>query len=251
MRNWPYPRVVAHRGAGNFAPENTIAAMKKGLEFGYRAVEFDVMLTSDLVPVLMHDPQLGRTVSARGGVADTASSALLKMDAGSWFSAEYTGELVPLYRDVVRFCRDNEIWMNVEIKPAPGHAWATGEVVAEVTKSMFVDEPNPAHWPLFSSFEADSLKAAHATAPEIARCLLTDKRVPDDWAERLSALRCVAIDCNHLYLEPLTVAAIKKEGYGVCAYTIDTLERARQVFGWGVDALCTDRPDLIPADLKL
>ena len=60
---WPYPRVLAHRGGGTLAPENTIAAIKVGLEHGFRAVEFDAMLAADDVPVLMHDPTLERTGS--------------------------------------------------------------------------------------------------------------------------------------------------------------------------------------------
>jgi len=56
--SWPYPRVLAHRGGGKMAPENTLAAMQCGVDYGYRAVEFDVMLSKDGVPVLMHDRSL-------------------------------------------------------------------------------------------------------------------------------------------------------------------------------------------------
>ena len=53
---WPYPRILAHRGGGTLAPENTLAALRCGLAYGYRAVEFDVMLASDGVPVVVHEP---------------------------------------------------------------------------------------------------------------------------------------------------------------------------------------------------
>ena len=68
---WPYPKIVAHRGAGKLAPENTLAAMQCGRNMAFRAVEFDVMLSKDGVPVLMHDPEFGRTVAGKGAVADT------------------------------------------------------------------------------------------------------------------------------------------------------------------------------------
>src|SRR5690606_22136603 len=59
---WAYPRLVAHRGGGTLAPENTLAGMRLAHGYGYRAVEFDVMLSVDEVPVLMHDPAFGRTL---------------------------------------------------------------------------------------------------------------------------------------------------------------------------------------------
>src|SRR5512135_3726600 len=69
MRPWPYPRILAHRGGGTLAPENTIEAIDVGRAHGYRGVEFDVMLAADAVPVLIHDPTLERTTSGRGDVA--------------------------------------------------------------------------------------------------------------------------------------------------------------------------------------
>ena len=66
---WPYPKVLAHRGGGGLAPENTLAGIRCGLEHGFHAVEFDVMLSSDGVPILMHDHRLGRTVAGRGDIS--------------------------------------------------------------------------------------------------------------------------------------------------------------------------------------
>ena len=79
---WTYPRVLAHRGGGTLAPENTLAALRCGLAHGFHAVEFDVMAVRDGGLVLMHDPQLGRTVAGTGRVADHAAEALAPMDAG-------------------------------------------------------------------------------------------------------------------------------------------------------------------------
>ena len=73
---WPYPKVLAHRGGGRLAPENTLAAIRCGYEHGFRAVEFDVMLPADGVPILMHDDTLGRTVAGSGSVAELGSVEL-------------------------------------------------------------------------------------------------------------------------------------------------------------------------------
>lgn len=248
---WPYPRVLAHRGAGKLAPENTLAAMRAGWEHGFRAVEFDVMLTRDQVPVLMHDPEFGRTVSGQGKLADTNAADLLTMDAGAWFGAEFVGVTVPSYREVISYCRAQGIWMNVEIKPAPGYELSTAEVAATLTREMFADvlalapeHRKPADLPLFSSFSFDAVETARKYAPEIPRAYLLDE-IPKDWLEQLRSLDAVALHTNHKHLTPDMAKAIKGAGYGLFCYTVNTRERAAEILSWGVDAFCTDRIDLI------
>lgn len=246
---WPYPKVIAHRGGGTLAPENTLAAMQCGLEHGFAAVEFDVMLSKDGIPVLMHDPEFGRTVAGNGHVADTPAADLQKMDAGQWFSERFKGEPVPLYADIVRFCRQHGIWMNVEIKPAPGVEEETGRVVAEMTQALFADVAvvDALHLPLFSSFSMDALMAAKHAAPTIPRGFLVDRITPD-WKASLQELAAKALHTNHKYLTAGQAMQVKDAGYGLFCYTVNTPERATEILHWGVDAFCTDRLDLIPAD---
>lgn len=241
---WPYPKVIAHRGGGSLAPENTIAAMQCGYDFGYRAVEFDVMLSMDGVPVLMHDPLFGRTVRGEGGVASTRAAALLEMDAGSWYSESFIGEKVPSYEQVVRFCQQHDIWMNVEIKPVPGYEQETGRVVAQLTQDLSLPA---ARAPLFSSFSFEALASAQQQAPEIARALLFDQ-IPDHWLSSLRQLAAVALHCNHKHLTPALAQQIKQAGYGLLCYTVNTSERALEIRSWGVDAFCTDKINVIAAD---
>jgi glycerophosphoryl diester phosphodiesterase len=249
---WPYPKVVAHRGGGTLAPENTLAGLRCGLAHGFYAVELDVMLSKDEIPVLMHDSEFGRTVSGVGQVSETAATDLLRMDAGKWFAAHFAGETVPSYQQVLEFTRQQGIWMNVEIKPVPGFEVRTGEVVAKMTQDFFAKELSsvPLHLsslPLFSSFSYEALMAAKAVAPAIPRGYLCDV-VPADWREQLSQLQASAIHTNHKTLTPDLVAELKQAGYGVFCYTINEPQRAREVLGWGVDAFCTDRIDLIAAE---
>lgn len=251
---WLYPRIIAHRGGGALAPENTLAAMRCGLARGFHAVEFDVMLAADGVPVLMHDPQFGRTVRGRGHVCGSTAAELAAMDAGSWFGPEFAGEPVPTYEQVVNFCKANKIWMNVEIKPAPGFEAQTGQVVADLTRRLFAAEidvympgRNDNTLPLFSSFSFAALEAAMAAAPGIPRGFLVD-RVPSDWKQHLRALGAVALHTNHRNLTEKLARAIKAQGAGLLCYTVNTPQRAREIMGWGVDAFCTDRIDLIGPD---
>jgi len=253
---WPYPKVLAHRGGGKLAPENTLAALRCGLMHGFRAVEFDVMLAKDGIPVLMHDPHLGRTIAGAGAVAAFSAQELAKMDAGSWFSPEFAGEPVASLAEVIAFCKANRLWMNIEIKPAPGFEQVTGQVVAALTRQCFAPEIAgrkvgiPAiSLPLFSSFSLEALQAAQRTAPEIARAWLVDT-VPSDWQASLTTLGAVALHTNHRHLYAAQAQAIKQAGFGLLCYTVNDPGRAREILAWGVDALCTDRIDVIGADFR-
>jgi glycerophosphoryl diester phosphodiesterase len=243
--SWPYPKVLAHRGGGTLAPENTLAGMRAGLAHGFKGVEFDVMLAADGIPVLMHDPVLGRTVKGEGEVQRFTAAELAAMDAGSWRGPEFSGEPVPGYEAVVAYCRANRLWMNVEIKPAPGAEARTGKGVADATARMFAGAADTQ--PLFSSFSADALRAARDAAPGIARGMLYTV-IPANWREELQGLDCVSLHCSHRTLTPYLVETVKAAGYWVFCYTVNDPERARQLFSWGVDSMCTDRIDLLDPD---
>ena len=168
MRGWHFPRMIAHRGGGVLAPENTLAGMQEARQRGFKAVEFDVMLAADGVPVLMHDHRFGRTIGGRGSVSGTTSAELAARDAGSWLSPRFRGEPVPMLGDVIRWLHAAGIWMNIEIKPAPGHDAQTGRAVALCTRALWStlnDASQAAIAPLFSSFSATALQAAQQALP--------------------------------------------------------------------------------------
>lgn len=248
---WPYPKIVAHRGGGILAPENTVAGLRAGLAYGFRAVEFDVMLSKDGIGMVMHDPDFGRTVAGPGAVAQTLARDLAAMDAGSWHSVQFKGEPVPYYTQFIDYCKEQGIWMNVEIKPADGFEAATGAWVARVTRDAYADEiaaskadGNFARVPLLSSFSFEALVAARDSAPEVPRAYLLD-RIPADWQEQVRALQAVSINTNHKHLTPELAATIKQASFGLFCYTVNDPARAREILLWGVDGFCTDRVDLI------
>ena len=249
---WLYPRIAAHRGGGTLAPENTLAALRCGLAHGYRAVEFDVMLSGDGVPVLMHDPEFGRTVPGRGRVADLTVAQLTALDVGSWFAPAFAGEPVPTLEQAARFCKENGIWMNVEIKPTPEADAATGRAVAEAVRALYAVElasEERSAVPLLSSFSFDALAAARDAAPEIPRALLV-KSVPADWLAKLRMLGAVALNVDHTRLTERRAKSVKQHGYGLFCYTVNSAGRARELLDWGVDAFCTDRIDLIAPEVE-
>jgi glycerophosphoryl diester phosphodiesterase len=244
---WRYPQVLAHRGGGILAPENTMAGLLCGMRAGFRAIEYDVMLARDGVPVVMHDPFLGRTVPGSGHVHDYDALELAGMDAGGWFGRAFAGEPVPLFVEFARFCKAHGVWMNIEIKPAPGRETETGATVARIAAAMFAEELEAGQLeraPLLSSFSQTALEAAREAAPQLPRACLMDA-LPPDWERRARAVDAVAIHLNHRHLTPRRAAAVKSAGFGLFCYTVNLPARARELLGWGVDAFCTDRIDLI------
>jgi len=158
---------------------------------------------------------------------------------------------VPYYTQFIDYCRQQGIWMNVEIKPADGFEAATGAWVARVTRDAYADEiaaakvdGNFARVPLLSSFSFEALAAARDSAPEVPRAYLLD-RIPADWQQQARALHAVSINTNHQHLTPQLAAAIKQAGFGLFCYTVNDPARAREILLWGVDGFCTDRVDLI------
>ncbi|WP_439682845.1 glycerophosphodiester phosphodiesterase [Cupriavidus oxalaticus] len=240
-RAWPYPRHLAHRGAGKLAPENTLAALRHGAGFGYRMFEFDVKLSADGKPVLMHDATLDRTTTGKGRVDALTLGELALLDAGSWHGPAWAGEPVPTLAAIARYTQANGFLVNIEIKPVPGTEVRTGAAVALDAAALWGGAAVP---PLLSSFSEAALAAAASVAPDLPRALLLDK-LPGDWLERLRRLDCVALDANFRELDEGVIAAAHAAGYRVLSYTVNDPATAAQLLGWGLDGLITDAVDQI------
>lgn len=244
MSPWPYPRIVAHRGGGTLAPENTLGALRLGAQMGFRGVEFDVMLAGDGTPVLIHDPQLKRTTGARGDVAHTAYADLARLDAGAWRGARWRGERIPRFEEAARLCLEHGLWANVEIKPALGFERRTGEAVALLAAQLWRGAKLP---PILSSFSPVALAAARVAAPQLPRGLLLGRIAPH-WLEMLRDLECVALHGNHRALNRRIVDAAHDAGCSVLAWTVNDRRTARRLLAWGVDCLVSDRLDRLAPD---
>jgi len=245
VRDWPYPRLVAHRGAGKVAPENTLTAMRVGHAHGYRMVEFDVKLSADNLSFLLHDATLERTTSGRGRADALPWRELSRLDAGGWHSAKYAGEPLPTFSSIARWARAHGVACNVEIKPTPGRERETGAAVALDAATLWREAEVP---PLLSSFSEIALDAAKSAVPELPRALLIERALPADWMERLARLECVALDADHHALDADTVRRAHAAGYRVICWTANESDRIATLAAWGVDGIITDSVDHVPAD---
>src|SRR3989344_3921421 len=222
---WPYPRWIAHRGAGKLAPENTLTAFRLGAQHGYRMFECDAKLSADGVPFLMHDATLDRTTNGAQALGSAASAvggdhpwaALSQLDAGAWHPRSYAGEPLPTLENIAHYCIANGFLLNIEIKPTPGVEEKTGQVVGEHAARLWHGQ---AVLPLFSSFRPEALAGARATAPHIPRALLLDTL----WDAAL-------------------VARVHGDGLRALSYTVNDDWAAQRLIALGTDGIITDRVD--------
>ena len=246
--NWPYPRWIAHRGAGKLAPENTLAAFRLGAGHGYRMFECDVKLSADAVPFLLHDAGLQRTTNGPGEFDASTSavggdhpwSTLAQLDAGSWHSRAFAGEPLPSLENVARYCLHNGYFLNIEIKPTPGLERQTGEVVAQHAARLWQGAAVP---PLLTSFSPDALQAARDIQPGLPRGLLLDT-LCKGWLETALTLDCVAVVCNQALWDTSSVTQAQSAGFRCLSYTVNDEWAAQRLLDLGTDALITDRVDL-------
>lgn len=241
MSRFPLPKIIGHRGASGYAPENTLTSMLYAYEMGVRCVEFDVMLSQDAVPIIMHDITLDRTTDGHGMVAEHKFKQLETLDAGSWFGNEFIGEKIPSFAELLQLLLELRMAINVEIKPTPGQEIITTEKTLDLLAR---------HWPeshlpcLVSSGSLLALQHAHSLKTEFPLGWITDDW-PDAWEKTLTDLGAVSLHVNHAALTQERVAAVKKAGYWVLSYTVNEDALAETLFSWGVDAIFTDVPDVI------
>jgi glycerophosphoryl diester phosphodiesterase len=246
MPSLDIPQIIGHRGACAYAPENTLASIRKAAAQGARWVEFDVRLTRERDLVLMHDDDVKRTTNGRGRVLDLSAGELAALDAGAWFGGAFAGERVPTLIETIALLADLGLGANIEIKTEAPEAAATAEALARI---LAVHWPKQAAPPLISSFHPEALEAMQRAAPHWPRGLLLQE-LKGDWRVALDRLAAATLNLDHRPLDAAKVALARQSGRPILCYTVNDPARARQLFAWGVTGVFTDRPDALLARVK-
>ncbi len=239
---WPYPRFVVHRAGGTLAPENTSVAFEIALQYGCRAVEVDVMMTQDRHLVLSHDEHLGRAVDGSGSVAQHSLKALLQLDAAVGFP-QYRGLKMMTLEDALAFAYEADLMMNLEIKPAAGFEEETAALLAQTLKTHPLAVTRQEKF-LVSSFSTQALEVFGSECQECARGLLLET-IPNDWLETAIRLAVRTVHPDHVTVAPEFVHQAHDARLGIMAYTVDDVSEVEKLLEMGVDAVCTNRPDIM------
>ncbi len=234
------PKIIGHRGACGYAPENTLESIHTAADMGVEWVEIDVKLTKDQVPVIFHDDDLDRTTNGAGKMAETNYEDLKQLEAGSWYASSFAGIKIPTLEEAVETIIDLGLGLTLDIKPCPGREKETAEIALDVLSRVWDDHDKL----MITSNMHVSLETALDMASDWSRSMPL-KHMNDNWkdfAEYL-ALSIIAVDGSDCTRE--TIEDIIDLDYAVLAYKVDDSQRARELYNWGIDVIATDVPDVI------
>lgn len=232
------PRIIGHRGAKGYAPENTLVSFRKAKELGAKWIEFDVKETEDGELIIIHDDELDRTTNGIGKVIETKWEAIKNLDAGSWFKKEFKNEKIPTLSQTFSLLEEISLGANIEIKPCPSRETRTAIAVANEIKNKW---PGSLPSPIISSFSMEALIAAKKTDPRLIIGALFEK-LPTDWKKIAKEVKAQTIHIDHEGVTEDLIKEIKEEGYPVLTYTVNEKSRAEYLFGIGVTSIFTDFP---------
>ena len=240
--------IIGHRGASAVAPENTMAAFREALAVGADGIEFDVRLTRDGVPVVIHDSTLRRTGGIPRRVADLTWSEIRKVDVGSWFGKSFANETVPSLAELFTLFQTNNSTLYLEMK---SDSVADQRPLAEACVRA-IEEHSLQERVVVECFQLPALGILREFDPQIKTValfeptftnpsVLSDQRI----INQATDVGAAALALHHRLAREGLVQKAKAAGMHVAVWTVDDpawIERARAI---GIDALITNDPAVL------
>ncbi len=234
-------KIIAHRGARNHAPENTLAAFKKALEIGVDAIELDVFVLPSGEIVVMHDIMVNRTTNGAGYVANFDFDELRRLNAGD-------DEQVPTLNEVIDLV-DRQVPIIIELK-APN----TAEPVAQLLKEYFSKGWQTADFEVIS-FNHPEVMKFHEALPEV-RFGASVASIPIDYAAYAEHMGANIVMLCMEFVNPEFIADAHARGLTVYGYawepfTADLESEIDRIHDLHIDGWVSERPDVAKAYLQL
>jgi len=232
--------VIAHRGASQRAPENTLAAFRLASTLGADGIELDTKLTADGEAIVMHDQTIDRTTSGVGRVRDHTVAELKRLEAGSHFGPEFAGEPIPSLEEVFQELVESPMLINVEVGNYASPQDRLPDRVVELVQQYGLDRRV-----LISSFNPIALRRTRNQAPGLALALLLVPAEPG-WQRFVFSVISPrdADDLNDAMIRPEVVARSHRAGRRCLAWTVNEAARMHELVTMGVDGIITDAPDV-------
>ncbi len=229
------PKVFAHRGGSDWAPENTLAAFQKSLEFRVDGIELDVQRCGTGELVVFHDPDLSRTTNGVGLIKDASFEELRRLSAGLWFDEEFRSERIPLLSEVLDLIGGRAV-LNIEIKNTPVEYPGIEDDLLE----LLADYPHRDKI-IVSSFDHRIIRRLHEKAPDLTLALLADALLVDlaGYAGGIGATvwhPCIGSLCQD------AVEEAHDAGLEVNAWTLNDARQWSYALRIGLDGIVTDDP---------
>ena len=235
------PKLIGHRGVKDLCPENTLESIAMALELGLTLVEIDVKISKDNLPILLHDDTLDRTTNGSGLVIDYNYENIKKLDAGKFFYKKNTNIFVPKLEDTLNLCINNNVNLNIELKPNKNFEKENTLQIYKLTKNIHQIDI------FFSSFDMNSILEISKLYPQSFRSFLLDdfKEYNIDDLINLSINNDLKIcGLNIDLVSTDIIKKIKESNMSITVYSDKNinLSKANEIFSLGVDSIFIDNP---------
>ena len=242
-------KIISHRGASGYAPENTLKAFKLAVEMGSRDFEFDVHQTKDGILVVHHDFDLKRTAGKEVKIADLDYSELKKYNVAAHFKRDKLVQHVPRLEEVIDIIGPAADSLNFEVKN-DGNVYPG---IEEKVLAFLKSQPGLFDKSIVSSFDHGTLKRFRELSPRLKLAYLGHGLSTMLLLPALSKARAIGAVGFHIALRiafKLNVSRIKKAGFAVRVYTVNEKKDALRMKRIGVDGIFSNCPDIL-GDWKL
>lgn len=232
---------IAHRGYSAIAPENTRSSFAEAVKYGADGIEFDVQLSSDRIPVIIHDSSLERTTNGKGKIREKTLKELKQLDAGSWFSAEFKEEKIPTLEEVLDFLIPTGIKIYAEIKET--NDWQITDLNNLIN---LIISKKGGHQVAIISFDANFLQQIRLQNANLSLGYLS-KNVTE-FQEKLTYVKNeldFVLSAYQVLLENANLSqGSKAKGIKLIGWTIDDANDLKKLVELGLESIITNR--LIP-----
>lgn len=231
-------QIIAHRGASAYAPENTMEAFTKALEMRADAIETDVHLTKDDVPVLMHDERINRTSNGTGLIHHYTLAQLKQFDIGSWFDSSFSSARIMTLQECLAWIRETNMDINIELKNNKIDYPNMETIVYNCIKNYSMEKRT-----VVSSFNFDSIQRFKKKSNRIEIAFLTSK-INRSIRSKLYANPVDALHIKHTLLKKKMIHYSHLHELPLRVFTINTKDEMVRCFHAGVRGIFTDVPDI-------
>ena len=243
-------KVIGHKGAAGYAPENTLASLQVALDMGVDMIEVDVHMTKDGEVVLFHDEDVSRTTNGTGKIHEMTLAEVKELDAGSWFSPDFAGEKIPTLREAIDLVHGKaDILIDIKSK---GHEFY--ENFPERIVDIIDEKEDNKEWCIVQSYDQEYLEHAYARDSTIQmKKLMMGEDESMLFSFYLNSKSFMTNRNKHHFFETINphyttlsqrrIFRLHARGYKVHTYVVNEPEDMVKMLNMAVDGIITDYPD--------
>ena len=242
------PKVISHRGANKYAPQNTLAAFQKSVQIGVDGFETDVHITKDEQLVICHNYTIDETSDGEGEISQMTLAQLKSYDFGSYFSPKFAGTRLPTVDEFLSFVETTDIsLLNIELKsPKENETAIVRETIRLVKEHGLFDKL------IISSFDPKLLVEAKTIDEKCQTGFLYCPTRMNMWRDRLlknyvpyaKSIGADALHPHYAFVDEKYVEAAHEAGIRVNAWTVDSVKAIENMIKCKVDGIITNFPDV-------